>query len=299
MRYIIILAWVCMFQLIVYSSKGQENPLAEADQFMQAGLLQQASVAYESVMYSYQQDTTVFVNAVFKKVSCLKALEHYEAIPSLLLRIKNHALNDSLKFYYYYERALSYYLMSKYDLAEQSILPVFNLNFTNNEAHLAAVMLYAFTLNELTRWNDCSRMLQEYVSSLKSVSQAQKDSLLKMINESYSSDKIPKLKSVKKARLLSLFFPGLGQAYNGDYDKGLINLSFNAAAVTYIVFNIINTTYFTAASAGVYVFLYFYFGGVNQNQQLVPQKNSLKKNRYNESLKSTLLQINNQLLQSN
>ena len=296
MKFITTLVWVCTFLFSAFSAKGQ-SPFAEADRWMNEGLFEQAAVAYEYVLYQNQTDTIVFIEGIFKKLNCLKKQQNYAAIPSLLHRISNFSLNDSVQFYYYYERSLAYYLSGNFKEAAQSLLPVFNINLPNPDSHRAAIMLYAFTLNELTQWRDCRTMLKDYINSQNTSSQSSKDSLLHMIDASYADDEIPKLKSLKKAHVLSLLFPGLGQAYNGDYAKGLLSLSLTGASAAYIAYNIINTTYITAGTAGVYLFLYFYYGGVNQHLKLVPQKNAVKKSKYNNHLKNTLVELNNRLAQ--
>ncbi|MEP7265578.1 MAG: hypothetical protein ABI772_13815, partial [Bacteroidota bacterium] len=97
------------------------------------------------------------------------------------------------------------------------------------------------------------------------------------------------------ARTLSLLFPGLGQLYNGDAGKAALSFTFVSLSGLYIAYNIINTTYLTAATSGAYLFMYFYFGGANQTNVLVPQKNYQKKTVYNNYLRSSLVMLNNDL----
>ena len=113
--------------------------------------------------------------------------------------------------------------------------------------------------------------------------------LKQTLDSIYEPSLQPTLRSIKKAKTLSLIFPGLGQAYNGDYRKGILNLLLTGGSATFGVYNVLQANYITAATAGVYLFLYFYLGGANQSSYNVPTKNYIKKRKYNDQLKSEMI----------
>lgn len=81
------------------------------------------------------------------------------------------------------------------------------------------------------------------------------------------------LKSIRKARLLSILLPPSGLFYAGKPGKAFTNLGLQAAAAGYLAFNIITQSYFTAATFNFHLVRLFYTGGVNQTNALVKEYN--------------------------
>lgn len=293
MRSIITYWWVYVFLLISYSGNAQHSLFAHADSLLTARLFEEASLGFESILWENENDhDEIFVaNVLLKKTACLKELRRFDRVESLLGRINIPNLPDSMQFYIYYERALAAFLTENFELAEKNILPVFNLSLTDNEKIYAATLLHVIILNEMGRWSEARQQLVNYYQHQTVLNENEKEAKLKDVENLYNAEMIPKLKRIKKSKTLSLLFPGAGQAYNEDYGRGLVSLSFVSLAGLYIGYNIINTTYLTAASAGVYLFLYFYFGGANQANYRVPLKNYPKKKNYNDYLKKNIIAL--------
>ena len=295
MRSTIIYLWVCVFLLISFFSKGQSGIFSTADSLLKAGLVDEASLQYDYIIYSNKGNKDFLLEGLLKKTECLKIQNKFDHIESLLNRINIIELNDSLKAVFYYEKALGNYLSGNFERAEQQILPVFNLESKDQNNKMASCFLYSYILNETGKWKEAKIFLLDFIGSNENLSSTEKEQSILEINDYYSQNKIPRLKSIRKARNLSLIFPGTGQFYNNDYWKGLESLSFVSLAGIYIGYNIINSTYITAASAGIYFFLYFYFGGANQSGMLVPSKNYLKKYNYNNYLRTNLTTLHEEL----
>jgi hypothetical protein len=287
MRYIITSGWVCMFLLTVFSTKAQTLELA--DSLFATQQFDQASLMYERAIYERPGDAQFLATTLLSKTNCLKAQQKYEQIGSLLSRIELPTLSDSLKQEIYFQKALGYYLSDNFELAEKNILPSFNLESFNTNTELNSVLLYTFILDELGKWNQAHQVMSDYIKNNKIFTTENKLELKQALDSIYDPSLQPKLRSIKKAKTLSLIFPGLGQAYNGNYRKGILNLLLTGGSATFGVYNVLQANYITAATAGVYLFLYFYFGGANQSGYNVPTKNYLKKRKYNDRVKSELI----------
>ena len=81
------------------------------------------------------------------------------------------------------------------------------------------------------------------------------------------------LKSVKKARRLSMFLPPAGLFYAGSPKRGFISLGLQLASVGYLTANVLFQNYATAATFNLHWVRLFYIGAVNQSNELVKNYN--------------------------
>ncbi len=289
MRYSITSGWACMFLLTVFSTKAFTQTLESADSLFAIQQFDQASLMYERAIYERPGDAYFLATTLLSKTNCLKAQQKFEQIGSLLSRIELSVLSDSLKQEIYFQKALGYYLSDNFELAEKNILPSFNLESFHTNTQLNSVLLYTFILDELGKWNQAHQVMSDYIQNNKMFTAENKIVLKQTLDSIYDPSLQPKLRSINKAKTLSLIFPGLGQAYNGNYSKGFLSLLLTSGSATFGVYNVLQANYITAATAGVYLFLYFYFGGANQSGYIVPPKNYIRKRNYNDQLKSEMI----------
>jgi TM2 domain-containing membrane protein YozV len=285
-----VLVSVCLWN----KSSADNTDLNYPDSLLKTGALKEASLAYEQVIYDNPADTLLHVTALLHKTECLKQQGLFDRIEPMLRRVSNIQMSDSLKFVLLYEKSLGCYLSENFDKAEQLLLPVFNIEINTVQLH-ASKILYSLILNEMGRWMEASSVLTAAINSDVTLTDDEKQKGLTIVADLYSKKNMPVLRSIIKARTLSLLFPGLGQLYNGNTGTAALSFTFVSLSGLYIAYNIINTTYLTAATSGAYLFLYFYFGGVNQANVLVPQKNYYKKTNYNNYLRKSLVTLNNDL----
>ena len=277
-----------MFLLTVFSTKALSQTLESADSLFAIQQYDLASVTYERAIYEHPNDVHFLATTLLSKTKCLKAQLKFEQIGSLFSRVDLNEVNDSLKQEIYFQKALGYYLSDNFDLAEKNILPSFNLESFNTTTQLNSVLLYTFILDELGKWNQAHQVMSDYIQNNKMFTTENKLLLKQTVDSIYDPSLQPKLRSIKKTKILSLIFPGLGQAYNGNYSKGFLSLLLTSGSATFGVYNVLQANYITAATAGVYLFLYFYFGGANQSGYIVPPKNYTRKRNYNDQLKSEM-----------
>lgn len=289
MRYNITSGWACMFLLTVFSTKAFTQTRETADSLFAKQQFDQASLMYERAIYERPGDPLFLATTLLAKTNCLKAQQKFEQIGSLLSRIDLSVLSDSLKQEIYFQKALGYYLSDNFELAEKNILPSFNLESFHTNTQLNSVLLYTFILDELGKWNQAHQVMNDYIQNNKMFTAENKIVLTQTLDSIYNPSLQPKLRSINKAKTLSLIFPGLGQAYNGNYSKGFLSLLLTSGSAVFGVYNVLQANYITAATAGIYLLLYFYIGGANQSGYIVPPKNYHKTRKYNDQLKSEMI----------
>ena len=246
----------------------------------------QSALEYERI-YFFSRDTSERINALLNQAECYNNLkENYKAY-SALSRVFVFNLNDSLKAKINYKMAFNLYL-SKYFFdaekycAKNYSLPLSTIDYKNS------ILLHSLILNELSNFNLAHDKAIAYCDEI-SISNSLKDSLKLFINDYYGKDKIPKLKSLKKARRLSKCLPGGGLFYVGKPGKAVVNISLQLFAVGYTAANVYCQNYFTSATVGVFLMRMFYTGGVNQLNEIVPKVNYLKTRKFNDTFKTNFI----------
>jgi TM2 domain-containing membrane protein YozV len=285
---------VCGFLLIISSGNLQAQTFRIADSLYAAGLYRDAGIACEQVAFDNSENNVLVTEALLRKCNCLKADNRISEIYLLLKRCDTPTLSDSLKSMVFFEQALAAYIDGNYAIARKSIEPLISL--TNDPVmELSGVFLYSLILDETGNWEESKNNLLSYVRHSTVISDTQRDSLAENIAQLYDSSNYPKLKKIKKARLLSMLLPGTGQIYAGKSVRGLIVFSLVAASGVYVYYSIVNELYL-AAAVGFYVGETFYLGNVNQLNGIVSNRNQHKKDHYNASVKLALSSLHNKIL---
>ena len=225
---------------------------------------------------------------VLKRANCFKAKgEYFEAYKNLFRLLNNNLLSDSSRVNLYYECALNLYLSKYFNDAETYCLKIASLPLTNKQT-VNAFLLHGLILNEKNDYFQANYKFTDFVNQ-SDFSLAKKDSLKKIISESYKKENYPKLKSLKKARRLSKLIPGAGLFYAGKPSKALTNITLQLVAAGYTGINIYLGNYITAATAGVHLMRLFYTGGVNQLNEVVPSQNYKRSRKFNDNFKNTFI----------
>lgn len=290
---IIISGWVFVSLSIISSSKASATTFQQADSLYRLCLYPEACIAYEQIIYENPNNESIKANALLKKSYCYKAQHNYSLIDNLLSRCDINRLNDTLKAQILFEQSLACYLSENFTHAKERIQPLISLN-TSSELDKASVILYSLILNELNCWEESKLNMVSYLKRAEIKDTKTRDSLMQVVNTMYQEKNIPKLKKIKTARTLSFILPGLGQAYTGKAGMGIVNLSLVALSGAFIYFNFVDEIY-TSSAAGLYLFSYFYIGGINQLNKMVSKRNTTKKNEANAILRTQLVNINKTL----
>ena len=278
---------VLKFLLISFFSKAQLFSIKKADSLFENKAYSLAATEYERCYFFIKNDTVRF-NMVLKRANCFKAKgEYFEAYKNLFRLLNNNLLSDSSRVNLYYECALNLYLSKYFNDAETYCLKIASLPLTNKQT-VNAFLLHGLILNEKNDYFQANYKFTDFVNQ-SDFSLAKKDSLKKIISESYKKENYPKLKSLKKARRLSKLIPGAGLFYAGKPSKALTNITLQLVAAGYTGINIYLGNYITAATAGVHLMRLFYTGGVNQLNEVVPSQNYKRSRRFNDNFKNTFI----------
>ncbi|MEI8136475.1 MAG: hypothetical protein WCH21_04025 [Bacteroidota bacterium] len=278
---------VLKFLLISFFSKAQLFSIKKADSLFENKSYSLAATEYERCYFFIKNDTVRF-NMVLKRANCFKTKgEYFEAYKNLFRLLNNNLLSDSSRVNLYYECALNLYLSKYFNDAETFCLKIASLPVTNKQT-VNAFLLHGLILNEKNDYFQANYKFTDFVNQ-SDFSLAKKDSLKKIITESYKTENYPKLKSLKKARRLSKLIPGAGLFYAGKPTKALTNITLQLAAAGYTGLNIYVGNYITAATAGVHLMRLFYTGGVNQLNEIVPSQNYKRSRKFNDNFKNTFI----------
>lgn len=272
--------------LVNFSISAQNVSLQNAEHLLGEEKFMEAATAFEKA-YFFGQSEEDRVDALFKRAYCFKQLnKHHEAYKSLV-RVLPYNLNDSLKCAAQYELALNLYLGKFYKDAEKYCaknrsLPV------NTPEYKRTILLHALILNELNDYAYAKQKVLEYQDNI-TLDKFQIDSLNLFVNSYYSKKKLPKLKSLRKARRLSKVLPGAGLFYAGKPGKALLNITLQLGALGYTGANLFFENYVTAATAGVFMLRSFYTGGINQLNEVVPKVNYKRSRKFNDDFRKNYL----------
>lgn len=101
-----------------------------------------------------------------------------------------------------------------------------------------------------------------------------------------------KLKSAKKAALLSAIIPGSGQIYLKHTEEGLVNFALNLTTLSFTAFCIYKGYYATGVLIGYTLFQRFYTGGLRRTEKLTEDYNNALTIPLKQNLKERLIRLN-------
>jgi len=269
---------VCLCTSISNKLKAQNI----ADSLFNLNLYVDAAIEYEKA-YFYNKLEVERVHIIFKKAKCEKLSLRYSAEIKTLNRINISKCTDSVVCFAYYELAFANYMINNYAKANDLLERAHSLPI-NNQQYNACIFLHGLVLNELNEYEFAKTKFKEYFRNRFNAKQ-----LFTVIDSLYADENIPKLKSIKRARRLSLFLPGAGLFYAKKPSKAIVNVSLLLAATVYTAYNVSITNYVTAITSGLYFMKYFYIGGVNQLYTEIPSYNNKISQRFNNSVKQVLI----------
>ncbi|MEQ8240611.1 MAG: hypothetical protein RIA69_15435 [Cyclobacteriaceae bacterium] len=251
---------ICTCLCASYSIKGQSY--RSADTLFSKGSYAQASILYEKA-YFFNEEVKSRETFLLKKAECKKRLGLYEDAYQTLSRIP--IKKDSVSQVVSAEKILMAYLENDAPKVENELLK-YKLRFgapISNNLKIIQFLNYV----QLEKLEDARSYLTANQNLLSDTNQ-----LTQIVPENL------KFKSEKKARNLSMFFPGVGQMYAGYWFKGLVSGGVQAGLITFTAWSFYTGYFFTGTLSGAALFQNFYVGGIRYSGQLAERKNQEIKN---------------------
>jgi TM2 domain-containing membrane protein YozV len=290
MKLIITYCSICIFLCAGLFTKAQESSehlFREAEILLAREKLTDAYILYERIAFE-TVDPQITNRALFMKANVLKQKEEYLQAQRSLERLDFSVMSDSFQFIVRYETALCAYLEGNfYDAISQ--FEQLSFYVRDSSLLLTLVPLQVLVYNEIQDWSKSRDLLEKYYKDMTLSDSAK--ILLNEIIDFYTRKNIPKLKKVKRAQLLSMFVPGLGQMYAGYVGEGLLNFTLTFASLGLAGVAFWYKYYFTGYFAGLALFQKFYFGANRRLEYLVNKRNYLNTRKFNDEVKSRLLHL--------
>jgi hypothetical protein len=247
-----------------------------------------AAVAYEQIIFE-TSDLETKNSLLLKKADCFDLIRDYINFDKTLARITLEKQADALVAEVYLKRAMANYNIKQFKNADYFLAKLNAIN-PSKDQHLSAYLLQALIDIELEHFFQSYANLKSYFLEVDGIVDYQRALAIKKIDSLFSKENIPKMKSLKTARRLSFFLPGGGLHYLGEPVRGFSNGLLQASMLAYMAYNFAQLNFVTGTLAGGKFFLQVYFGSVNQLNELVEDKNSESKRKFNFVLKDLILQ---------
>lgn len=270
----------CTFLCATCLSKAQnlspeDGLLRQADSLLSQSEFFEASIAYERVLFG-NRDVYDNYRAAIGKTQCLKQQKRFGPAVTFLNEQLSAPYPDSLLYRLGYERVLCQYLAGQFENALSGLEQLQYLHPQQPTPRLLSVVRI-LSLNELQRWPEAAAAYRALA-----VQQG-----LDTTRTPY--DRLPKLKSEKKAQTLSTFIPGGGQFYAGKPGEALLSILVQGAGLYFGITSFLQGYYISAWGIGAGLFGSFHMGGVRRAETLVKQHNRRTTEEFNRWVRAVLL----------
>ena len=252
----------CNFLCLFFQAAGRNS--IDSILFKEATILYDkqsydlSALKYEEIVYC-SNNRDIVIKAKLGKAYCKKMQGNYSGALWELNRIAvDQLLNNSLKCSIYHEKALLNYLLDDFMEAE------FMLNkmeyfvkdslLVKNSNYLKCLVLAG-----LDKWDEVDVCIKTMLDTNK----------VKLAE--YQEYK--KHKSLKKAKLLSYLFPGLGQVYAGSIVGGISSSLLQFGALGFTALSFYHGFYFSGALTGIPIFFSLFTGDKSHTVYLVNKRN--------------------------
>lgn len=214
----------------------------------------------------------------YKKIAdCLYETQEYEEAADYYELAYFQQETDSLKAEVLFRKISCFLVLKNYNYAQIELL---NLPDTLHTELQKRKVFYTAVINFATESFEASKSeFQNLIDSTNTEKRKKLDDLFKQ------NEKVSKL-SPKKAKTLSMIFPGLGQFYAGDVKNGMNSILLTAGIATWGVLAAVRSASpFDALISAIPWFQRYYTGGYTKAEAIA--ENQKKKRRakiYNEIL---------------
>jgi tetratricopeptide (TPR) repeat protein len=268
----------------------QSNLFEAFDSQVNQGLYQQALLSAETIYFT-ESNPAIKNEAILKKCSVYLLQKDYQSAEMTLDRINFFETSDSFQFSTQLLMATTFYLNEEYENALSSLTRI-DLMLPKYATDKKKSILKILCYNEMNKWEESAKELDSLKRNTIITKTALNDSIWQQLHLALSNKNVPKLKSAKAGRNLSMVIPGSGQIYAGNIQEGLVNTFLEVACLGFIGFTFYHHYYASGILVGYALFQRFYKGGLRRVDYLIKEKNKSRVIPYNQHLKELLLQLN-------
>lgn len=271
---------ICIFLYATFSTNAQsindfENLFVKAEENIVNQKFLDAEIIYERILFD-SEDENISFKAIMAKTTSYKKQSKFLSACNFLQKNLNTLSVDSLKYKIYEQLIICSYLSNQLEqtvnLTEQT--KVYFPNFFN---YNRMIFLKILALNEQNKWIEAEQTFKELL---------RKNNFDTLYANIYK--KLPKLKSSKKAEVLSTFLPGGGQFYANKPIEGLTSFLIQAIGAYYCFYSFQQQYYFSSWLVGLGIAGSFHFGSVRRAEELVRIYNLKKSSFYNSQLREKI-----------
>jgi tetratricopeptide (TPR) repeat protein len=246
----------------------------------------EASIEYERLIF--QTQTVSDINYLkYRKALCYKKINDFDQALNELQPIYFSNPADSLYRLVCYEQSLCFYLNGEPARALWKIDEFFHRS-TDSASFQFFLPIRILCLNETFQWDEAENSFLQLIN-IQNFSPEKKTELEQTVTNLYGKKNRPRIKSVKKAEILSRFFPGSGQIYAADGSEGIINFLINASVLTFTGCQVYNGFYITGYLAGLGFFNKTYHGGIKRAGVVASEKNKELIINFNRKVSEVIL----------
>ncbi len=245
---------ICIFLFGFFISKAQ----SQTDLLFRGEQYELAAIGYEQLYYE-QAHSDSGIYYLLKKAECYKRLGRLDKAYKTLTRVSSPK-SDTLQILVLKQKVALSFLTENFQETHQHLLRC-KLKGIDQDQEL---IFYEFlALISLTRWEEARELLY------------QNQGVFKLSNDEVESifPKKMKVKNPEKAYNISIFLPGIGQAYAGYPLKGLVSGTVQTGLVAFSLYSLYTKYFFSGALVGVSLFYSFYLGGANYAEKLAILRN--------------------------
>lgn len=235
-----------------------------------------ASITYRRIIYFDKAD--LYRKYCYKNIAdCLFETKQFEEAADYYELAFFQQKTDSSKTEVLFRKVSCYLIQNSFDYAE---IELFNLPNNLNAEHRRRKVFYSAVLNFSTEKYDLAKL-----QFLELIDSTDFESINKIEYLFAKNDKINKL-SPRKAKIMSMILPGLGQFYAGDIKNGTNSILLTAGIATWgILAAIKSASPLDAIITMVPWFQRYYTGGYKKAEQIaINQKKARRAKVYNQIL---------------
>jgi len=265
--------------IFISISQTQISPLDLARLYSEEKNYNSAILEYKRYLFFNKQsnNSTTVLLELYKSY---QAIEDWQNVFSTLEKAYLSTDDDSLKDRIYIDKAIL--LISKGEIQRSEIILTKISTFTKYE-QIKRESYYWLGLGHLYsyKWSAAKNNMKKYYGA----------SYNHYLDSIFINSNKLDIKSPQRARLFSLFIPGLGQIYSKDYKNGMNSLILNSLTSYFLFNSIIDKKYWDALIIYYTPFERYYWGSSRNAELIANNYNQKISKQFAESVFNSILKI--------